>query len=114
MNGQGSFWDTAEPNRYQPAQLWYDSTDARLVVLVNGKAVPVSEPVLPGLEVVPPVSQHVGWGDAPNAANQAHVASCAECQAKFGGLELGGKPGRGAPVVGIPQAGRSAWANKKP
>lgn len=53
MNGQASFWDTAAPNRYKPAQLWYDTTDQRLVVLVDGKEVPVVEPVLPGLEVVP-------------------------------------------------------------
>lgn len=88
MTGQGSFWDTAAAGRYEPAQLWYDSTDKRLVVLVNGKEVPVAEPVLPGLEVVPDV-RHVGWNDPVNAANQAHVAACAECTEKFGGRIVG-------------------------
>jgi len=44
--------DQEPGGRYVPAQLWYDSTDQHLVVMVNGKPVPVTEPVLPGLEVV--------------------------------------------------------------
>lgn len=111
MEGQGTFWETAETGRYKPAQLWYDSTDARLVVLVDGKEVAVTEPVLPGLEVVPPATVHVGWLDAPNQANRAHVASCAECQAKFGGTMLGGKPGE---IVGKHQKNSAGLDPKLP
>lgn len=114
MNGQGSFWETAEAGRYQPAQLWYDSTDQRLVVLVDGKEVPVVEPVLPGLEVVPPVVRHVGWLDPVTAANRAHIASCAQCQETFGGTILGGKPGGLTKTVGTLQAGIEPRETKKP
>lgn len=111
MNGQGALFDGSPSGRYQPAQLWYDSTDQRLVVLVNGKEVPVTEPVLPGLEVVPPAQVHVGWNDPVTPANQAHVASCPICLARFQGFEVDGKPGR---FVGKSQAGPPPGQAKNP
>lgn len=104
VNGQPSFWDGAQAGRYEPATLWYDSTDQRLVVLVNGKEVPVVEPVLPGLEVVPPPPRHIQWNDPVDAWALAHLAGCAACQGKF----------RANPFVGIRQAGGAAWSTKKP
>lgn len=41
-----------ESGRYKPAALWYDTTDERLVIFVKGQPVPVTEPVLPGLEIL--------------------------------------------------------------
>lgn len=108
MKGQGNFFDKPglALGRYQPAQLWYDSTDQRLVVLVDGKEVPVVEPVLPGLEVVPDVQAdwHVEWNAPVTARNYAHIEGCAECQERF----------KGNKFVGISQAGRAAWSTKKP
>lgn len=94
---------TEPGGRLQPAQLFYDSTDQRLVVLVNGKEVPVLEPVLPGLEAVPDV-RHVRWSDPVTPWAQAHLASCPECQEVFHGNKF----------VGRPQAGQLPRANKNP
>jgi hypothetical protein len=101
--GQGEFWATAPLGRYEPAQLWYDTTDKRLVVLVAGKEVPVVEPVLPGLEVVPDV-RHIQWNSPVDAWAELHIRDCRECQERF----------LGNPFVGISQAGRAAWSTKKP
>lgn len=116
MNGQLDFWQeaAADPERYHAATLWYDSTDQRLVVLVKGQRVPVVEPVLPGLEVVPDVVRHVAWLDPVTPANQAHVASCASCTAQFGGTILGGAPGGLEKIVGKRQPGNAGTDPKIP
>lgn len=115
-SNQPSFWEEAaqEPDRYHAATLWYDSTDRRLVVLVKGQRVPVVEPVLPGLEVVPDVVRHVAWLDPVTPANQAHVASCASCTAQFGGTILGGAPGKLEKIVGKGQPGLAGKSPKVP
>ena len=105
MKDQGSLFTTpGRAGRLVPAQLWYDSTDRRLVVLVDGKEVPIVEPVLPGLEVVPPVVRHIEWNGPVDAWALAHIRQCRACQEQF----------QVNPFVGIPQAGRAAWSTKKP